>query len=236
MAKYEKTAPHGVPRRDIRSPWRQLLSLPLPCHVHWPLSCCQSLSRPPAICGKPCFRDSPRIQRAGCHGSKGRNTIPLVRRGYAAGAWTPAWVRGGGAWRRGRAACVSRVPGCSDADACRRWLGERVGTWASWCLPAVRGRACVGAWAGGASGGSFGAFTPVAVWAIARLLRWGPVLCRKVTNGGCYQGSQEFSASAVACRPDSLADAQGPAVAFPPHTPVCAVASYLPCMSRFHSI
>ena len=162
-----KTAPHGAPRRDIRSPWRQLLSLPLPCHVHWPLSCCQSLSRPPAICGKPCFRGRPRIQRAGCHRSKGRNTIPRVRSGCAAGAWTPAWVRGGGAWRRGRAACVSRVPSCSDADACRRWLGEREGSWASWCLPAVRGRACVGAWAGGASAGSFGAFTPVAVWAIA---------------------------------------------------------------------
>ena len=30
----KKTDPHGAPRRDIRSPWRQLLSLPLPCHVH----------------------------------------------------------------------------------------------------------------------------------------------------------------------------------------------------------
>jgi len=184
----KKTDPHGDPRRDIRSRWCQLLSLPIPCHVHWPRSCCQSLWRPPAICGKPCFRGRSRIQRAGCHRSKGRNTIPRMRRGCAAGAWTPAWVRGDGAWRRGRAACVSREPGCSDADA------------------------------------------------IARLLRWGPVLCRKVTNDACYQGSQEFSASAVACRPDSLADAQGPAVAFPPHTPVCAVASYSPCISRFHSI
>jgi len=51
-----------------------------------------------------------------------------------------------------------------------------VGSWATRCLPAVRGRACVGAWAGEASGGSFGASAPVAVWAIARLLRWGPVL------------------------------------------------------------
>jgi len=42
-----------------------------------------------------------------------------VRRGCAAGAWAPAWVRGGGAWRRGRAACVSRVPRCSDTYACR---------------------------------------------------------------------------------------------------------------------
>ena len=151
-----------------------------------------------------------------------------MRRGCAAGAWAPAWVRGGGAWRRGRAACVGRVPTCGDSDACRRWLGERVRSWASWCLPAVRGRTCVGAWAGGASGGSFGAFAPVATRTIAWLLRWGPVLCRKVTNGACYQGSQEFSASAVAYRPGSLADAQGLAVACPPRTPVCSVASYLP--------
>ena len=46
--------------------------------------------------------------------------------------------------------------------------------------------------------------------------------------GACYQGSQEFSASAVAYRPGSLADAQGLAVACPPRTPVCSVASYLP--------
>ena len=41
----KKTAPHGAPRRDIRSPWRQLLSLPISCHVHWPRSCCQSHAR-----------------------------------------------------------------------------------------------------------------------------------------------------------------------------------------------
>ena len=43
----KKTAPHGAPRRDIRSPWRQLLSLQIPCHVHWPRSCCQSCVRLP---------------------------------------------------------------------------------------------------------------------------------------------------------------------------------------------
>ncbi len=31
---------HGAPRPDILSPWRQLLNLPLPCHKHWPRSCC----------------------------------------------------------------------------------------------------------------------------------------------------------------------------------------------------
>jgi hypothetical protein len=103
------------------------------------------------------------------------------RCGFLTGA--PAWVRGGGTWRRGRAACVGRVPSCGDSDACRRWLGERVRSWASWCLPAVQGRTCVGAWAGGASGGSFVAFAPVDIWTIAWLLRWGPVLCRKVVEG-----------------------------------------------------
>ena len=31
-----ETAPHGAPRPGILSPWRQLLSLPIPLHVHWP--------------------------------------------------------------------------------------------------------------------------------------------------------------------------------------------------------
>jgi hypothetical protein len=39
MAQYEKSSPtatkyYGAPRPDILSPWRQLLSLPLPCHKH----------------------------------------------------------------------------------------------------------------------------------------------------------------------------------------------------------
>jgi hypothetical protein len=33
-----------------------------------------------------------------------------VRRGYAAGALTAAWVRGGGAWRHGWAEYVGQVP------------------------------------------------------------------------------------------------------------------------------
>jgi hypothetical protein len=31
-----KIVHHSAPRPDILSPWRQLLSLPMPCHVHWP--------------------------------------------------------------------------------------------------------------------------------------------------------------------------------------------------------
>jgi len=66
MQRPEKPAPHGAPHRDIRSPWRQLLSLPIPCHGHWPRSCCQSRVRPPAICGKPCFRGRSRIHATVC--------------------------------------------------------------------------------------------------------------------------------------------------------------------------
>jgi hypothetical protein len=104
------------------------------------------------------------------------------------------------------------------------------------CLSAVRGRACVGAWVGEASGDPFGAFAAVAVWAIARLLRWGQVLCGKIPNNTYSQGSQELSASAVPYRPGSLTYAQEQAVACPPCTPLCAVVSYLPCIWRFHSI
>jgi hypothetical protein len=72
-------------------------------------------------------------------------------------------------------------PPCHDADACRHCAGESVGIWVTWCLRAVRGRACVGAWAGEASCGSFGAFEPVAIWS-KTLLTGGRVLCGKVPN------------------------------------------------------
>jgi hypothetical protein len=69
MAKYEKSftnsAPVLSPRStpDILSPWRQLLSLPIPCHVHWPRSYCRSRARTAAICRKPCFRGRPACTR-----------------------------------------------------------------------------------------------------------------------------------------------------------------------------
>jgi hypothetical protein len=107
---------------------------------------------------------------------------PFLRAGCAGAEW----VRGGslgsgmGARRRcltPRAGCVrwSSAP-CIDADACGRCAGERVGGWATRCLPGVRGRVCVGAWAGATSSGSFGAFAPITVWDISRLLRGGRVL------------------------------------------------------------
>ena len=90
-------------------------------------------------------------------------------------------------------------PPCSGADAWGRCTGGRVGGWATRCPPAVRGRSCVDAWAGAASGGSFRAVAPVVVWGMARLLRGGRVLYRRVPNNACSQGSQELNASAGAC-------------------------------------
>ena len=63
-----------------------------------------------------------------------------VRRGCAEGVGATTWVRGGGACRRG---WVSSVP--LAAERAR-----------------LRGRTCVDAWAGAASGGSFRAVAPVA--------------------------------------------------------------------------
>jgi len=66
------------------------------------------------------------------------------------------------------------------------------------CLPAVRGRTYVGAWAGAASGGYFGAFALVAVWGVPRLLHARRILCGKVSNNAYSQDSQEFGAPAGA--------------------------------------
>jgi hypothetical protein len=87
-------------------------------------------------------------------------------------------------------------PPCSSAGTCGRCTGGRMGVWSTWCLPAVRGRVCVVAWAGAESGGSFGVFALVAVWGIVRLLHEGRILCGKVPNNAYSQDSQEFVASA----------------------------------------
>ena len=59
----------------------------------------------------------------------------------------------------------------------------------------VRRRTCVDAWASSASGGSFRAVAPVAVWDTARLLRGGRVIYGKVPNNANSQGSQELNTS-----------------------------------------
>ena len=104
------SAPHGAPRPDILSPWRRRLSLPIPCHVHWPRSCCRSRARAAAVCKKACFRGLSACTPGRVCSDRSCVRGARVRRGCAAGAWKAAWVRGRGAWRRGWAACVGRVP------------------------------------------------------------------------------------------------------------------------------
>jgi len=116
-----------------------------------------------------------------------------------AGVWAAAWVRGGGAWHRWWAACVGRIPPCIGAGAWGQFTGGRVGGRATLCLPAMRGRACVDAWAGAASGAYFRAVLSVAIWGAAQLLRGGRVLYGKVPNNAYSQGSQELSASEGTC-------------------------------------
>ena len=115
-----------------------------------------------------------------------------VRHGCAAGVWESAWVRGGGAWRRRRVACVGRVPPCNGAGAWERCADGRLRGWAMRCLPAVRRRACVDAWSSAASGGSFRAVAPVTVWGTAPILRGGRVLYGKVPNNVYSQGNEKM--------------------------------------------
>ncbi len=144
---------------------------------------------------------------------------PFLRTGCAGAAWVRGGSLGSGMGTRRR--CLTQrsdgvrwsSPPCHDADACRCCAGKRVGSWSTWCLLTVLGLVYVVAWAGETSGGSFGAFEPVAVWAISRLLSGGRVRCRKVPNKAYSQGSQEFTTSVGTYRPGLLTDAQEPAVA-----------------------
>jgi hypothetical protein len=71
--------------------------------------------------------------------------------------------------------------------------------------------------------GSFRAVAQVAVWGIRLLLRRERVGYGNVPDNAYVQGDQELGASAGACRASSLANSQGPSVACPPHTLVCAL-------------
>jgi hypothetical protein len=184
------------------------------------------VARTAAICRKPCFL-GPTGCMQGCVFS-GRSCMrdTQVRRGCTAGVWATTWVRGGA---EGRRRTLVGSP-CSGAGTLGQCVDGRMG--ATRCLPPVRGRAWVDDWAGAASGGSFRAVAPVAVWGMSRLLREERVLYGKVPNNAYSQGSQELSASAGAYWPGSLTDAQGPAVAWPPRTLLCAPGWYVPYIER----
>jgi hypothetical protein len=88
----------------------------------------------------------------------------FLRAGCAGATWVRRGSLGSGmcAGRRCLSPLVGGVrwtgPPCNGADTCGLCAGGRVGGWSTWCLPAVRGLSCVGAWAGAASGGFFWAF------------------------------------------------------------------------------
>ena len=208
---------------------------PMPCHVHWPRSYCQSRAPTATICRKPCFRGHTGCIRGRVCSGRSYMRGAQVRHGCAAGVWESAWVRGGGAWRRRRVACVGRVPPCNVAVVWDQCADGSMRGWETRCLPPVRRRACVDAWASAASSGSFRTVAPVAVWGTMPILCGGRVLYGKVPNNTYSQGSQcdsqELNASAGAYRPGSLTDAQRPAVACPPRTPLCVPPSYVECAS-----
>jgi len=85
---------------------------------------------------------------------------------------------------------------------------------------------CVGAWAGSASGGSFGAFAPVAIESVRLLLCGRKVGCGNVPNLAYVQGGQELDTSACGCRASSLASARFRPLPAPPRTLVCDPCSY----------
>ena len=105
----------------------------------------------------------------------------LVQCGRTAGVGATPWVPGDCAWHRGWVEAVGRVllatgrvwEGGVPVDACRagqRGIFPCVCVCVCVCVSAVRGLACVDAWAGSASGGSFRAVALVTVWDLGLML------------------------------------------------------------------
>jgi len=130
----------------------------------------------------------PESRAHGCHVQKPLfpGPTPHVRGAYVlgpclrAGCAQAAWAGGGSrsdALGAGRRCLAPRVGGGRWSGPARggarlgggRVRGRVVGR-ATRCLPAVRSRACVDAWAGAASGGSFRAVALVTVWDLGLML------------------------------------------------------------------
>jgi hypothetical protein len=177
---------------DILSPWRQLLSLPIPCHVHWPLSYCRSHARTAVKCRKPCFRVRPGMRAGRACSARDCVRGALMRRGRAAGVGAAPWVPG---W----AEAVGQV--LFEAGHAWGWVrahGRTAGR-AARCLPTVQSRACVDARSGRASGDSFRVVAPVAVWSLGLLLHGELVDYGNAPDNAYSQGGQELNSSAGAC-------------------------------------
>ena len=132
---------HGAP--GILLPWRRLLSLQIPCHVHWQRSYCRSRGRTADICRMPCFWDQhARGEYHSVCSARACVQGTLMRRGRAAGVGATPWVPGGGAWHHGWAETVG--PPARDGSqlggvrAGRRHVCPRCGVGHAWTLGLVR--------------------------------------------------------------------------------------------------
>jgi hypothetical protein len=99
MAKYEKlelfiTEIHA--QTSYRHGVTELISLPIPCHVHWQRSYCNTAS----ICRKLCFRDQPCVHAtpetefALFQGCGACILGPCLHAGCNRAAWLGSWSRG----------------------------------------------------------------------------------------------------------------------------------------------
>jgi hypothetical protein len=125
-----------------------------------------------------------------------------MRCGRAAGVGATTWVSGDGAWHRGWAETVGRRAQYSVLGTGRSWgvrARGRVAGREALCLPAVRSRVCVDAWAGATSGGSFRAVVLVSIWVLGILLRESLVDYGNTPDNVYSQGVQELNTSPGAC-------------------------------------
>ena len=160
--------------RIQKQPWRQLLSLPIPSQVTHPMCTGSDLIARVARTRLTYAENLVSWDLLGACGVRlcsGRSCVrgAQVRRGCAAGVWTSACVRGGGAWHRRWAAYVAAAGSFPATPT--RVLVELTGTWRV-------GRRCVFQQFGVGHASALGlGRSPVA---ISVLLRWSP--------SGAYHG------------------------------------------------
>ena len=110
MAKYEKkrSARRSTSRHPITMASTAEPPNPIPCALA-SILLPESRARPPAICGKPCFRGRPPYMQRCAFLGRACTRGAIMRRASTTGAGATTWVRGVCAWRRGWAASVGGV-------------------------------------------------------------------------------------------------------------------------------
>jgi len=209
----KKNVHHGDPRPDILSHWRQLLSLPIPCHIHWPRFCSRRPARTVAICRKPGFRGSRCVHARTC--VLGPCLHVGCARAACVGGESPGnGVGAGGLCLTPRVGCVrfTFVGCCSWVgvwEACRHGVFQLCGVRCAWTLGLVRRLVDLSGlllrWLSG----------------IRLLLRGGRVGCGNVPDNAYDQGVQELGVSAGGCHARSLAGARFTPLPAPPSALVC---------------